>query len=87
MLIFEDLVAKEYATENQEVGLNLEQSKHVLEKLAIFHATSAVLLNQVNRFYFNNFFWCFSLYTLYLYRVQNTTGKAIKWLYAFRQCY
>lgn len=46
LMVFEDLTLRGYSTENVVSGLNYDQSKMALEKLAFFHATSAVLLEK-----------------------------------------
>ncbi|KXJ69065.1 hypothetical protein RP20_CCG000306 [Aedes albopictus] len=46
LMVLEDLTVRGYSVENQQLGLNLEQSKMALEKLAFFHAASAVLIDQ-----------------------------------------
>lgn len=48
ILILEDLSLRSYSTENPKIGLNLEQSKMALEKLAFFHAASVIILNNVS---------------------------------------
>ena len=47
ILVFDDLKAEGYVMENRKVGLNLEQTKIVLNKLAKFHASSAIRLVKV----------------------------------------
>lgn len=47
VLFLEDLSESGYCTESPSLGLNLEQAKFALEKLAFFHAASACIINQV----------------------------------------
>ncbi|XP_055643723.1 uncharacterized protein LOC129779952 isoform X2 [Toxorhynchites rutilus septentrionalis] len=50
-MILEDITMRGYCVENQELGLNIQQSKMAIEKLAFFHAASAVLISEdPNRF-------------------------------------
>uniref|UniRef100_A0A182NFZ2 CHK domain-containing protein n=1 Tax=Anopheles dirus TaxID=7168 RepID=A0A182NFZ2_9DIPT len=44
LVVLEDLTARGYSVENQALGLTYEQSKMAVEKLAFFHAASAVML-------------------------------------------
>lgn len=46
-LIFEDVCNNGYFSEEPSIGLNLEQSKIALQKLAFVHATSVVCLSKV----------------------------------------
>lgn len=46
-MVFEDLTLRGYCTESPISGLNFEQCRIALEKLAFFHATTAVLLEKV----------------------------------------
>lgn len=46
-LIFEDVCNHGYFSEEPSIGLNLEQSKIALQKLAFVHATSVVCLSKV----------------------------------------
>lgn len=46
LMVFEDLTLRGYCTESPISGLNFEQCRIALEKLAFFHATSAVLLEK-----------------------------------------
>ncbi|XP_062556228.1 uncharacterized protein LOC134221062 [Armigeres subalbatus] len=46
LMVLEDLTVRGYSVENQQLGLNLEQSKMAIEKLAFFHAASAVLIDE-----------------------------------------
>lgn len=54
VLFLEDLSDNGYCTESPSLGLNLEQAKFALEKLAFFHAASAVIINQVINFWLLN---------------------------------
>lgn len=47
ILVFNDLKAEGYAMANRKIGLNLVQAKLVLNKLAKFHASSAIRLAKV----------------------------------------
>ena len=49
ILVFNDLKTDGYAMANRKVGLNLVQAKLVLNKLAKFHASSAIRLAKVIR--------------------------------------
>ena len=44
--MLEDLTARGYSVENQTLGLSYEQSKMAVEKLAFFHAASAMMLSE-----------------------------------------
>ncbi|EDS34163.1 Juvenile hormone-inducible protein [Culex quinquefasciatus] len=44
LMVLEDLTVRGYSVENQQLGLNLEQSKMAIEKMAFMHAASVVLL-------------------------------------------
>lgn len=46
-MVLEDLTVRGYSVENQQLGLNLEQSKMAIEKMAFMHAASVVLLAEV----------------------------------------
>uniref|UniRef100_A0A336MVX7 CSON006213 protein n=1 Tax=Culicoides sonorensis TaxID=179676 RepID=A0A336MVX7_CULSO len=46
VLFLEDLSNEGFSTESPSMGLNLEQSKFALEKLAFFHAASACLIEK-----------------------------------------
>ncbi|XP_058455856.1 uncharacterized protein LOC131433087 [Malaya genurostris] len=46
LLVLEDLTVRGYSVENQQLGLNMEQSKMAIEKLAFFHAASAILITE-----------------------------------------
>lgn len=45
-MVFEDLTLRGYCTESPISGLNFEQCRIALEKLAFFHAATAVLLEK-----------------------------------------
>lgn len=45
-MVFEDLTLRGYCTESPISGLNFEQCRIAIEKLAFFHATTAVLLEK-----------------------------------------
>uniref|UniRef100_A0A182KBX1 CHK domain-containing protein n=1 Tax=Anopheles christyi TaxID=43041 RepID=A0A182KBX1_9DIPT len=45
LVVLEDLTARGYSVENQTLGLSYEQSKMAIEKLAFFHAASAMMLS------------------------------------------
>lgn len=47
VLFLEDLSEMGYCTESPSLGLNFDQSKFALEKLAFFHAASAYMMSQV----------------------------------------
>ncbi|XP_040160853.1 uncharacterized protein LOC120898712 [Anopheles arabiensis] len=46
LVVLEDLTARGYSVENQTLGLSYEQSKMAVEKLAFFHAASAMMLSE-----------------------------------------
>uniref|UniRef100_A0A182QIL2 CHK kinase-like domain-containing protein n=1 Tax=Anopheles farauti TaxID=69004 RepID=A0A182QIL2_9DIPT len=46
LVVLEDLTARGYSVENQALGLTYDQSKMAVEKLAFFHAASAVMLSE-----------------------------------------
>lgn len=46
LMVFEDLTLRGYCTESPISGLNYEQCRIALEKLAFFHAATAVLLEK-----------------------------------------
>ncbi|XP_058821559.1 uncharacterized protein LOC131683527 [Topomyia yanbarensis] len=46
LMVLEDLTVRGYSVENQQLGLNLEQSKMAIEKIAFFHAASAILITE-----------------------------------------
>uniref|UniRef100_A0A182ISP3 CHK domain-containing protein n=1 Tax=Anopheles atroparvus TaxID=41427 RepID=A0A182ISP3_ANOAO len=46
LVVLEDLTVRGYSVENQALGLSLEQSKMAVEKLAFFHAASAMMLEE-----------------------------------------
>lgn len=46
-LIFEDVSNRGYFSEEPSIGLNLEQSKIAIQKLAFVHATSVLCLSKV----------------------------------------
>ncbi|ETN57725.1 Juvenile hormone-inducible protein [Anopheles darlingi] len=46
LLVLEDLTVRGYSVENQALGLTLDQSRMALEKLAFFHAASAIMLTE-----------------------------------------
>lgn len=48
IIVLDDLKAENYEMLNRKVGMNFEQSKLVLTKLAKFHAASAVKYEKVN---------------------------------------
>lgn len=47
-LIFEDLTEDGFENVNRRTGLDFEHYKHVLSKIAVYHAATAALLKQVN---------------------------------------
>lgn len=47
-MVFEDLTLRGYCTESPISGLTFEQCRIAIEKLAFFHAATAVLLEKVN---------------------------------------
>ena len=51
ILVFNDLKADGYAMANRKIGLNLKQAQLVLNKLAKFHASSAIRLAKVFSIY------------------------------------
>lgn len=53
ILILEDMTIRGYAPEVPKNGLDFEQSKMALEKLAFFHASSAIALGKVINYTFN----------------------------------
>lgn len=50
-IILEDVKSQGYSAEEPNRGLTIEQSQMVIEKLAIFHATSVVHREKVNIFH------------------------------------
>ncbi|XP_058129395.1 uncharacterized protein LOC131290053 [Anopheles ziemanni] len=46
LVVLEDLTVRGYSVENQALGLSFEQSKMAVEKLAFFHAASAMMLEE-----------------------------------------
>uniref|UniRef100_A0A182P2P1 CHK domain-containing protein n=1 Tax=Anopheles epiroticus TaxID=199890 RepID=A0A182P2P1_9DIPT len=46
LVVLEDLTARGYSVENQTLGLSYDQSKMAVEKLAFFHAASAMMLSE-----------------------------------------
>lgn len=55
MIVLEDLKADGYELFDRKIGLDLDQAKLVLTKLAKFHAASAVRYQKVKHFLFNLF--------------------------------
>lgn len=54
LIVMEDLTAENYGTEDRKLRLNFEMTKKVFEKLAKFHATSAVLYKQNPKIFSNH---------------------------------
>lgn len=54
LIVMEDLKAQGFATENRKERLNLLMSEKVIEKLAKFHATSAVLSKENPKIFCNH---------------------------------
>jgi ATP-dependent exoDNAse (exonuclease V) alpha subunit len=51
IIVLDDLKAGKYEMLNRKVGLNMEQTKMLLTKLAKFHAASAIRYQQVDKNY------------------------------------
>lgn len=47
-IVFEEVTNRGYHIQFEKTGLNFEQSVLALQKLACFHATSVILLGEVN---------------------------------------